>query len=83
MTSLIRFVLTMNRWFRIDAAVKDLHYAPIVGFGEGWPETIQWFREHWLPTFQNSTSVLGLNAKTQRKIDIQKGTGAGTARGSA
>jgi hypothetical protein len=42
----------MNRWFRIDAAIKDLKYKPIVGFSEGWRDMIFWFQQHWLPTWK-------------------------------
>merc|ERR1719238_860445 len=64
-------VLTMHRWFDIAAAENDLGYAPIIGFREGWNETIEWFRVNWLPTFRPASSYAGLAAKTQDKIDIQ------------
>jgi nucleoside-diphosphate-sugar epimerase len=35
-------VLTMHRWFVIDAAKKDLKYEPIVPYSEGWPDTLEW-----------------------------------------
>lgn len=76
------WVLTVNRWFRIDAAARDLGYAPVIGFGEGWPDTLAWFREHWLPTYRRPSwaSVFGLARGTQTKIDIQAaGTRAGRA----
>ena len=74
------WVLTINRWFRIDAAARDLGYAPVVSFADGWPDTLHWFRAHWLPTYQKPSwaSVFGLAKGTQRKIDIQA---AGTASG--
>lgn len=67
------WVLTVNRWFRIDAAVKDLGYAPVVAFSDGWPDTLTWFRAHWLPTYQrpNWAAIFGLARSTQKKIDIQ------------
>jgi hypothetical protein len=66
------FVLTMHRWFIIDNAERDLSYRPIIGFREGWEDTIEWFRVNWLPTFQKSDkSIFGLAARSQAKIDIQ------------
>ncbi|KAF8277861.1 NAD(p)-dependent steroid dehydrogenase-like protein [Trypanosoma cruzi] len=68
----IVFVLTMHRWFRITAAEKDLEYQPIIPFVEGWADTILWFKEHWLPTFeQKDRSWFGLARRSQQKIDIQ------------
>jgi len=64
-------VLTMHRWFDISAAEKELNFKPIIGFREGWDETIEWFKEHWLPTFHKTGSVIGISKKTQDKIDIQ------------
>ena len=66
-------VLTMHRWFDIAAAEKDLHFKPIIGFREGWDETITWFKENWLPNFRKASSYAGLSQKTQDKIDIQAG----------
>jgi nucleoside-diphosphate-sugar epimerase len=66
------FVLTMHRWFKISAIEKDLDYQPIIGFTEGWADTIQWFRQNWLPTFQDSDkSLAGISRRSQAKIDIQ------------
>ncbi|KAL7549704.1 hypothetical protein ACHAWF_012969 [Thalassiosira exigua] len=64
-------VLTMHRWFDIKAAEKDLGFEPIVGFREGWDETIVWFRENWLPKQPKSKSMFGIASATQDKIDIQ------------
>lgn len=64
-------VLTMHRWFDIKAAEHDLKFEPIIGFREGWDETIVWSKEHWLPNFHPAKSWIGLNRKTQEKIDIQ------------
>mmetsp|Transcript_31555 Transcript_31555/g.92519 ORF Transcript_31555/g.92519 Transcript_31555/m.92519 type:complete len:419 (+) Transcript_31555:71-1327(+) len=63
-------VLTMHRWFDIDAAEKDLDFKPIVDFRGGWDETIVWFKENWLPTFSKG-SLTGINKSTQAKINIQ------------
>ena len=65
------YVCTMHRWFNISAAERDLGYKPIIGFSDGWKDTLEWFKVHWLPTFQNSSSIIGLSTKTQKKIDIQ------------
>mmetsp|Transcript_3287 Transcript_3287/g.11925 ORF Transcript_3287/g.11925 Transcript_3287/m.11925 type:complete len:352 (+) Transcript_3287:91-1146(+) len=43
-------MLTINRWFKIDAARKELEYSPVMSFEEGWQQTIAWLREEWLPT---------------------------------
>lgn len=64
-------VLTMHRWFDIQAAEQDLKFEPIVGFREGWDETNEWFQQNWLPTFDKSPFMIGLSKKTQEKIDIQ------------
>jgi len=64
-------VLTMHRWFDISAAENDLGYAPIVGYKEGWADTLAWFRAHWLPTFDVKADLVGLSTSTQAKIDIQ------------
>jgi nucleoside-diphosphate-sugar epimerase len=73
------FVLTMNRWFDISAAEKDLEFKPIIGFREGWADTIEWFKQYWLPDFRAAqantkgflASLLGIAARSQSKIDIQ------------
>merc|ERR1712087_97644 len=64
-------VLTMHRWFDIQAAEQDLGFQPIIKFREGWDETIEWFKQNWLPTFDKSAFLVGLSKKTQEKIDIQ------------
>ena len=77
-------VLTMHRWFSIDNAIRDLNYKPIISFTEGWRETGEWFKEHWLPQFLASRrassgkgGMFGSIAKqSQRKIDIQGGKNA-------
>ncbi len=70
-------VLTMHRWFKIGAAERDLHFAPIVTFDNGIEDTCEWFREHWLKDYklrnpQNSEHwFTGIAKQSQRKIDIQ------------
>ena len=69
-------MLTMHRWFDISAAEKDLNYAPIVTFSEGWADTLAWFRANWLPSFDKHTGVTGLSKGTEDKIATQvSGTG--------
>lgn len=38
-------VLTMHRWFVIDAATQDLKYEPIIPYSEGWPDTLEWLAQ--------------------------------------
>ena len=39
----------------------------------GWPETIAWFKQHWLPGFheRHDTSLIGIAKASQAKIDVQ------------
>ena len=53
------------------AAEADLGYAPMVGYAEGWRDTLEWFRAHWLPSFDKGAGITGLSLGTQNKIDIQ------------
>ena len=64
-------MLTMNRWFVIDAAEADLGYQPIVHYHKGWYDTLTWFKENWLPSFNQHQGITGLASGTQNKIDIQ------------
>ena len=69
-------MVTMHRWFKIDAAERDLKYKPIIPFKKGWADTIVWFRENWLPTYSGKGSMTGnIFSGTQRKIDIQNKKG--------
>lgn len=43
-------MLVIDRWFDITRAKEDLGYKPVVSREEGWRITLEWFREHWLPT---------------------------------
>lgn len=77
------FVLTMNRWFDISDTEQDLDFKPIIGFEEGWEDTITWFRANWLPKFQKSNkSMIGLANQSQNKIDIQANSVLGSDGGS-
>jgi len=67
-------MLTMHRWFRCDGAERDLGYKPIIGFKEGWSDTIDWFRDEWRPKFfdNRSASVFGkIYGGTEQKIGLQ------------
>lgn len=44
-------MITMHRYFDISNAQRDLKYEPVKRFDEAWPETLQWFKENWLPGF--------------------------------
>mmetsp|Transcript_27980 Transcript_27980/g.78255 ORF Transcript_27980/g.78255 Transcript_27980/m.78255 type:complete len:406 (+) Transcript_27980:70-1287(+) len=65
-------VLTMHRWFRIDAAEKELQYEPIIPFAEGWKDNAAWFRTHWLPKFKTA-GLTGIYKGSEAKIQIQAG----------
>jgi nucleoside-diphosphate-sugar epimerase len=56
-------MLMIDRYFSIDAAIRDLHYEPLISFDEGWTQTIDWFKENWLPGYLESKqgSVSGDN----------------------
>jgi len=67
-------MLTMNRWFTYERAERDLGYTPIIGFEEGWADTISWFRTQWLPNFLNRSQASGYGQiynGSQLKIDMQ------------
>jgi nucleoside-diphosphate-sugar epimerase len=36
-------------------AKRDLKYEPFVKFEDGWAQTIEWFKVHWLPNYQART----------------------------
>lgn len=67
------FALTMHRWFDIANTERDLAYQPIIGFTEGWADTIQWFKANWLPGFlkADNKSIIGLARGSAEKISIQ------------
>jgi hypothetical protein len=62
----------MHRWFDISAAERDLKYQPVIGFREGWQQTMEWFQVHWLPGFKEGTHnrVAGISKGTADKISM-------------
>jgi nucleoside-diphosphate-sugar epimerase len=44
-------MLVINRHFDISGAKRDLKYEPVIPFEQGWAQTIEWFKENWLPTY--------------------------------
>lgn len=45
-------MMVMHRYFDISRAKRDLRYEPLYAFAEKWPETLDWFKQHWLPEFR-------------------------------
>ncbi|EGD77340.1 reductase with NAD or NADP as acceptor [Salpingoeca rosetta] len=64
-------VLTMHRWFDISVAERDLKFTPIISFTDGWRDTADYFKEHWLPRFRTNRRVAGLAQQSEDKINIQ------------
>lgn len=67
-------MMTINRWFRITNAQQDLGYEPVVSYKEAWPDTIEWFRDNWLPTFDPkmaSGTTGGIAKQTVDKTALQ------------
>ena len=56
-------MMTMDRYFDISRAQRDLHYQPLYTFDEQWPKTLEWFRQYWLPEFQKQQQ----QQQTQKK----------------
>jgi nucleoside-diphosphate-sugar epimerase len=50
-------MLMIHRYFDITAAEKDLKYEPILTFEEGWNQTLEWFKENWVPQFDPQHQV--------------------------
>lgn len=69
-------MLTMHRWFKIDAAEEDLGYQPLVSFEDGWKDTEDWFRTNWLPEYKTRKTSSHIFSKaatsTTNKINLQK-----------
>ena len=49
-------MMIIDRYFDISNAKRDLKYEPLITFGEGWAETIEWFKTNWLPTWMEKGS---------------------------
>lgn len=66
-------VMTMHRWFTVDAAIRDLKYEPIIGFEDGWKDTCAYFKKHWLPGFKRAgeDKYFGVAKQSLDKINIQ------------
>jgi nucleoside-diphosphate-sugar epimerase len=47
-------MLVIHRYFDISAAEKDLKYAPLISFTDGWSQTIEWFKSNWLPNYKKN-----------------------------
>lgn len=58
LTPFVVRMMTIDRWFVIDAARRDLHYEPLIPFETAWPQTIQWFKENpeWLRIHSEKTA---------------------------
>ena len=50
-------MLMIHRYFDITAAERDLKYEPILTFEEGWNQTLDWFKENWVPKFDPQHQV--------------------------
>ncbi|UPR04493.1 steroid dehydrogenase [Chloropicon primus] len=44
-------MLMIHRWFDISAAERDLKYAPVLSFEDGWKDTLAWFKQNWMPLY--------------------------------
>jgi nucleoside-diphosphate-sugar epimerase len=44
-------MLVIHRNFDIRNAKQDLKYEPLIDFKSGWKQTIDWFKENWLPKY--------------------------------
>ena len=61
-------MLTINRYFDISNAKRDLRYVPLITFEDGWAKTIAWMRENWLPKYlekKNAKNVFTTEKKRE------------------
>lgn len=61
-------MMTINRYFDISNAKRDLHYSPLIQFDEGWAGTIAWFKANWLPKYLERKNQQG-KAPTEKKSE--------------
>lgn len=52
-------MLVINRYFNIAGAKRDLKYEPLIEFEDGWKQTIEWFRQNWLPKYRAGVKQSG------------------------
>lgn len=57
-------MLTIDRYFSIENAKKDLKYVPVVAHNIAWKSTIEWFKVNWLPGFLEKQQK-----KSSKKVD--------------
>ncbi len=67
-------MLTMHRWFRIDSAVEDLQYQPIISYDDGWKDTLEWFKQNWLPKYNNDDGTGASSAKNKTPFGTVAGS---------
>ena len=46
LTTFTVIMLTIDRWFDISNAEKDLGYKPLVSHDEAWALTLAWYKDH-------------------------------------
>lgn len=62
-------MLIIHRVFNTSAARRDLKYEPLIEFDEGWRQTKDWFKTHWLP---KHLLALGTQKQKQRLSSKKK-----------
>jgi len=50
-------MMTIDRYFNISAARRDLGYEPLVSFEKGWGITMDWFRKEWAPKHRSTEQI--------------------------
>jgi nucleoside-diphosphate-sugar epimerase len=58
-------MLTIHRYFDPTLSREHLQYEPLMKFEEAWQLTIDWFQQHWLPTFLASKKKGGKQNKQE------------------
>jgi len=59
-------MLTIDRWFDISDAERDLKYKPIKTFEVGWEETMQWFDKNAAYWKANAAAVFDVSGTKKR-----------------